>query len=69
MILSKEYGYAREKITGQKHDSAGNILGFCHSNPFLDNHVYELKFQYGPTKQYGLVTYGTVHLSHRPSMR
>ena len=42
VILTKEDIYARSKVTGQKRDLEGNILGYYNSKPLLDTRVYEV---------------------------
>ena len=51
-MLPKEEGYAISKVTVWKSDSVGNILVYYHSNPFLDNHIYEVEFKDISTKDY-----------------
>ena len=51
-MLPNDDGFDWDKVKSKNCDSDGNLLGACHSNLFLDNHVYELKFQDGTTNEY-----------------
>ena len=51
-MLPKGDWFSRVKVNIRKHNSYGNLLGARHSNPFLDTHVYEVKFQDGATNEY-----------------
>ena len=44
VMIPKYDGFARALVTIRKQDSNGNIIGSCHSNPLLDNLVYEVQF-------------------------
>ena len=52
VMLPKYDGFVRAKLKGWKRDPDDNLLGARHSNPFLDTHVYEVKFQDGATNEY-----------------
>ena len=53
VMLPKDDGFSWALFMKQKRDSDANIIGYCHSNPFLDNIVYKVRFQDGLISKYG----------------
>ena len=52
VMLPKYGGFSRALFMRRKQDSDRNIIGYHHSNPFLDTCIYEFQFHYGYISKY-----------------